>query len=74
MKLSKEYEKKFKKTFDVYLNKIKTSKLKDDKYCLFFPMIGKDYSKRKEILIIGRAVNNWGGLSWSGNGSKKDVV
>lgn len=29
------------------------------KYCLFYPMIGKDYNDKKELIVYGQYVDNW---------------
>lgn len=29
------------------------------KYCLFYPMIGKDYNERKALMVYGQYVNEW---------------
>lgn len=30
-----------------------------DKYCLFYPMIGKDFEEKRELLIYGQQVSDW---------------
>lgn len=30
-----------------------------NKYCLFYPMIGKDYMEKKELLVYGQCVTDW---------------
>ena len=74
MKLSKSYDKIFEKTFTDYVDTVKESKLKDTQYCLFYPMIGKDYFDKKEILVIGIAVNNWGNDGWSSNDKNENII
>lgn len=29
------------------------------KYCLFYPMIGKDYTERRELMVYGQYVDDW---------------
>ena len=61
------YENLFYQTFIDFIETIKESRLNDTKYCLFYPMIGKNFFEQREILIVGRAVNSWGseGSHWT---------
>lgn len=31
----------------------------NDRYCLFYPMVGKDYNEKKELLMYGQYVDDW---------------
>ncbi|MCB9064895.1 MAG: hypothetical protein H6551_07080 [Chitinophagales bacterium] len=46
---------------DLYKNLESTDNkaLLKDKYCLFYPMIGKDYYDKKELIVYGQYVNEW---------------
>ncbi len=43
------------KTMELPDNKAYTK----DKYCLFYPMLGKDYYDRRELIVYGQCVNDW---------------
>lgn len=42
-----------------YLETAENKALLKEKYCLFYPMIGKDYYEKKELIIYGQYVNDW---------------
>lgn len=42
-----------------YLQQADNKSLMQNKYCMFYPMIGKDYEEKRELLIYGQYVNNW---------------
>lgn len=72
--LSSEYQKLFKQTALDYVKEIKQDKhLQNKKYVLFYPTIGKDYFKSRELLIIGRANNGWPN-SWTCKKFDKKVI
>lgn len=45
----------FAKSIEIAENKV----LAKDKYCLFYPMLGKNYQEKKELIVYGQYVNNW---------------
>ncbi|MBK7035873.1 MAG: hypothetical protein IPI31_13900 [Bacteroidetes bacterium] len=76
MGLSQNYFDQFNKTFLDYIKALSETKLNNIKYCLFYPMLGKDYFDKREILIIGRAVNLWGEKEkhWDSLSANEDIV
>ena len=60
-----------------YTNNLKSSGDKyydEKKYTLFYPIIGKDYNKDRELLVVGQATSNWNAEnnSWNSKASAKD--
>lgn len=33
--------------------------LQKQRYCMFYPMIGKDYEEKKELIVYGQSVSDW---------------
>ncbi len=74
MQLSEIYVEKFNVTYSEFVKSLTTSTLNNTEYCLFYPMFGKNYFDKKEILFIGRAVNNWGDIPWNSLENNVQVV
>ena len=72
MRLSEKYNQNFSENAYTFLENIKSRKrdYNEKEYSLFYPMIGKNYLKHKDFLIIGRATNGW---SITFNPNNKDI-
>lgn len=42
-----------------YLQTVENKSLLQSRYCMFYPMIGKDYEEKRELIVYGQYVNNW---------------
>lgn len=71
--LSEKYQEQYEKTVKDFVENLKKDKLKTKKYSLFFPMIGKDYFKKREILVMGIATNGWPN-PWSCSSFKNSII
>ena len=75
--LSDFYNIPFEQMLKDYIKGIKSSENKDlieKKYTLFYPSIGKDYMKNRELLVVGQATSNWNveENSWDISKAEKD--
>jgi hypothetical protein len=65
----------FKRNLNCFLQILKNEKnYEKEKYCLSFPMIGKNYNKGEGLFVVGRATNGWDNCFSVGNMKNTDEL
>ena len=75
--LSYFYKTPFEQMLKDYIRDIKSNgnkTLMEKEYTLFYPCIGKDYNKDRELLVVGQATRNWNAENnkWNIKNAEKD--